>query len=337
MASPTAHLRLDQLTLWLTAPTAAALQQIVDFCRAAFFLADEASAPATPAIPLAFRPPGAVQPPLPVGAPVYQAGELGVWRWHAGFWLTCGASWLALDLADLQGWGVLTAAFWQCPPQDQRDFWLLTWLMLGHRQGYYGVHANGLRDWQAAPQGDGQADYLLIGPSGSGKSTLALRLIEQGWQHSGDDVVLLHAAPSAAAPIHALALRRDFALAPQTLVDCSITHAAGAKAGAKVFMALGHEPGQWCQQLRPTRLCFATLCDAQQSRLTPLDPAQALVRLAQQSAGLLTDRQLAQRQFALLARLCQQAQLEQLWLGRDVLTAPARVAALLRAGGKQSR
>lgn len=334
MAPFTALLRLDQLWVRLSAPTAPALQQIVDFGHAAFFLADEpiAAATATPAIPLDFHLPGAVQPPARGGAPVYQAGDLGVWRWRAGFLLTCGDSWLALDLVNPRGWGVSTRGFWHCRPQDQRDFWLLIWLMLGHRHGYYGLHANGLRD----RQGDARHDYLLIGPSGSGKSTLALRLIEQGWQHSGDDVVLLYTEPSSSAVIHARALRRDFALAPQTLAACTslrtgVTTAA-AKVGTKVFMAIGVEPAQWCCQLQPTRLCFATLIDQGQSRLTPLEPAQALIWLAQQSAGVMTDRQIAQRQLALLAKLCQQAQLYQLALGTDVLTAPSRVATLLRAG-----
>lgn len=335
MASPTARLRLDQLQVRLSAPTPTSLQQIVDFCHAAFFLADEPSTGATaaPTLPLDFHQPGAVQPPARVGAPVYQVGDLGVWNWRAGFLLTCGDSWLALDLVNPRGWGVSTADFWHCRPQDQRDFWLLTWLMLGHRHGYYGLHANGLRN----RQGDDQHDYLLIGPSGSGKSTLALRLIEQGWQHSGDDVVLLYTDPSAAA-IHALALRRDFALAPQTLAACTATRAsaggttAAPKVGSKVFMAIGADPAQWCRQLQPTRLCFATLIDQGQSRLTPLEPAQALIWLAQQSAGVMTDRQIAQRQLALLAKLCQQAQLYQLGLGTDVLTAPSQVAALLRTG-----
>ena len=221
----------------------------------------------------------------------------------------------------------------RAPPiyrSPDRDFVLLTLLMIGHRHGYYGLHANGLSD--------GQTGYLIVGPSGSGKSTLALRLIEQGWQHSGDDLVLLHAACAPAEGVHALALRRDFALSAKTLAYCAPhllvedSVSATLAPGDKTIIASSHFGAtRPALQLRPQRLLFAILIDQVESRLEKLDQAHALVRLAHQSAGLLSDRHIAPTQMQLLAKLCQQAHPYQLWLGRDVLTNPALVAQLLQS------
>ena len=327
---PTVTLAIDDLTLRLSAPNVDVLAQVATFWCESFFLekAQGASAPATVQIDL--REPGTIQPTVHGVQPIYRAPDLTVWGCATGFVLCCGESWLQLDLASSRGWGVLAADFGRTRPQDQRDFVLLTLLMIGHRHGYYGLHANGLYD--------GHVGYLIVGPSGSGKSTLAVRLVEQGWQHSGDDLVLLHAACDPAAVVNALALRRDFALSPNTLAYCTPRWIAADPAraalapGDKTLITSSHfAPAQPCLQLRPTRLLFAALVDQAESRLERLDQTQALVWLAQQSAGLLSDRRVAPPQMQLLAKLCRQAQAYQLWLGRDVLTNPALVARLLQS------
>ncbi len=314
----------------LSAPNVTFLAQVATFWYESFFLAEWPGVSATVPICIDFRCLGTIPPPPPDVAPIYAAPDLTVWKCAAGFLLRCGESWLRLDLARNYAEGVLTAGFWATRPQDQRDFFLLTLLMFGHRHGYYGLHANGLHD--------GRRSYLLVGPSGSGKSTLAVRLMEQGWAHAGDDVVLLHADEHKADGVKVFALRRDFALSAKTVAHCAAL-AASTKAvaaataqGEKAIFAAAHfGPSPYCLQLAPDRLLFATIVDQAASRLAPLAQTQALVHLAQQSAGLLSDRTVAPAQMQLLAKLCGQAQAYQLWLGRDVLTAPAQVAALLQA------
>lgn len=327
---PNVTLALDELTLRLSAPTVALLAQVTTFWCDTFFLAEQLGGPVPATLHIDFRTAGTIQPAPPDVAPIYAAPDLTVWKCAAGFLLRCGESWLRLDLTSDYAEGVLTAGFWATRPQDQRDFFLLTLLMFGHRHGYYGLHANGVSN--------GRHAYLIVGPSGSGKSTLALRLIAQGWAHAGDDVVLLHADRNQAAAINVLALRRDFAFSAKTLAYCApeltgIQHANAATApGDKTLIASAHfnaAPG--CLHLQPDYLLFATLVDQAQSQLERLDQAQSLVRLAHQSAGLLSDRTVAPAQMQLLARLCRQAQSYQLSLGRDVLTDPTQVAALLHA------
>ena len=330
VARPNVTLALDKLTLRLSAPNAALLTQIAAFWCESFFLEEVQAPPGTATIQIDFGEPGTIPPEAHRAQPIYRSPDLSVWGCANGFLLCCGASWLQLDLAHNRAWGVLALDFGRTRPQDQRDFVLLTLLMIGHRHGYYGLHANGLSD--------GQTGYLIVGPSGSGKSTLALRLIEQGWQHSGDDLVLLHAACAPAEGVHALALRRDFALSAKTLAYCAPHLAAGDPVraalapGDKTIIASSHfGVTQPSLQLRPRRLLFAILIDQVESRLEKLDQAHALVRLAHQSAGLLSDRHIAPTQMQLLAKLCQQAHPYQLWLGRDVLTNPALVAQLLQS------
>jgi hypothetical protein len=81
---------------------------------------------------------------------------------------------------------------------------------------------------------------------------------------------------------------------------------------------------------QPTRLLFAEIVDATTTTLTAIPPTQAVVALAQQSAGILTDRTIAQAQVALLAQLAQATRSYRLALGRDVFTDPARVAQQLQ-------
>lgn len=328
-AQPRVTLAFGQLRLRLSAPNVALLAQIATFWCESFFLEEVPSSLAAATIQIDFHEPGTIAPEAHGAQPIYRSPDLRVWGCATGFVLGCGASWLQLDLTNNRAWGVLALDFGRTRPQDQRDFVLLTLLMIGHRHGYYGLHANGLSD--------GHAGYLIVGPSGSGKSTLALRLIEQGWQHSGDDLVLLHATCDPADGVNALAIRRDFALSAKTLAYCAPHLVAAVSAGAtlapgdKTVIAGNHfGVTQPALQLRPQRLLFASLADQAESRLEPLHQTQALVALAQQSAGLLSDRTVAQAQMQLLAKLCRQAQAYRLWLGRDVLTDPALVAQRLQ-------
>ena len=138
------------------------------------------------------------------GEEIYHTETLYVARTGQGFFLACGEAWLELDPATGLGKGALPESFWQLSPYDQREFFLLSLLMLLRPHGLYGLHANGLA---LDEQG-----LLIVGPSGSGKTTLTLSLLEQGWQFLSDDAVLLKDAE----PLTAYAFRRGFSFTSQT-------------------------------------------------------------------------------------------------------------------------
>lgn len=332
----------DRLHFVLSTPTTALAEQLCAFF-AASFVVDVAGAGAAVVpsgqpqlqIPIPFHLSEAQATPIHNQEPFYEAADLAVWTTETGFVLHCGASWLALNLEEQHAHGAIYQELWQRRPQDQRDFFLLPLLMFAHRNGAYGLHANGISD--------GVTDYLVIGPSGSGKSTLTVQLLNQGWQYSGDDVVVLQqAAPSllerkgnhpqtVSICIHAL--RREFALSAQTLrvSQCAPPNGVTVDASEKQIVAPpSWQAAQFVPCLRPTRLLFATIVPAAESTLQPLTQSAALIRLAQQSAGIFTQRTVAKAQLDLLSRLLRQAQPYQLALGRDLLANPGAVASLLQ-------
>ncbi len=326
--------QLDQLQIELRAAPVALLKALSAFWSDSFFVLPmdgvTGSGPTTIQIEFQRATPG---PPIPAADPIYRAVNLAVWKSATGFLLVSGKSWLALHLAEGRAHGKLDSTFWTGRPQDQRDFFLLPFLIFGHQQGYYGLHANALSD--------GQRDYLIIGPSGSGKSTLAVQLLAQGWRCGGDDLILLRAAEPLAAGeierelVRALALRRDFALSAKTLAYCSpqiiAPTAALCPSDAKQIVAASTRVRAALQSdFRPTYLLFAAIVDREESTLVPLEQSSTLVALAHQSAGIMTDRAIGQAQLDLLAQLCRQASSYQLLLGRDLFAQPPRVAALLQ-------
>lgn len=333
-ACATQWFQLDQLQIELTASNGTVLEAIRALWSDSFFVipTEAVIKRDVTTIQIDFQA-VALRPPIPQADPIYRAVDLAIWKSATGFLLMSGTSWLALHLANGRACGVLDPTFWGGRPQDQRDFFLLPFLIFGHQQGYYGLHANALSD--------GQRDYLIIGPSGSGKSTLAVQLLAQGWRCGGDDLILLRAAdPSAAAEIErefvrALALRRDFALSAKTLAYCSPQVIAPTVAlcpsdAKRIVPASTLVRAALQSEFWPTCLLFAAIVDRAESTLAPLDQSSALVALAQQSAGIMTDRAIGQVQLDLLAQLCRQASSYQLLLGRDLFAQPPRVAALLQ-------
>lgn len=317
------YFTLAHLVLALTTPTKALTAQVSAFGQACFHL-PKVNGTRLPTLHLTFTATAADWFPPVAAKLVYQAHDLGVWRTEQGFTLRCGATTLALDLRTSCAVGWLAPTFWSCHSQDQRDFFLLTLLMLCHRHGLSGLHANGVCD--------GRHGYLLIGASGSGKTTLAMTLVRQGWRYLGDDVVLLQQTVSS---VQAFALRRDFACTTPTLHHLKIQDAGAASssntAPAKRFVAgPTFHPEQFQPQMQPTHLLFARIGNGGASYCTRLAPTKALFALVQQSAGIMTERTVAQQQMALLTQLCRQAVAYELVLGSDLFTDPAAVVQLLQ-------
>ena len=150
---------------------------------------------------------------------------------------------------------------------------------------------------------------------------------------SSDDLLLLH-RHKGDGQVYAHALRRDFALAPRTLACVPALVNAQTSAGAvldkQIVAASLVAPAALQTIFLPTRLLFAEIVDAAASTVSPLPATQAVVALAQQSAGIMTDRAIAPAQVTLLAQLAQSAPSYRLALGRDVFTDPAGVAQRLQ-------
>ncbi|MBX3011477.1 MAG: hypothetical protein KF832_08205 [Caldilineaceae bacterium] len=245
-----------------------------------------------------------------------------MWRTPEGLCLQVGSTWLAVATAQRKAHGVIDDSLWQLPITQQREFFLRSLLMLFSGQKYYGLHANGVVC--------ARHSLLLIGPSGSGKTTLTLGLVQAGWHYLGDDSVALQ--PTATGVV-AHALQKGFACTQQTLaffpqLQGAVVQALDRnQAKYQVNMAL-LAPHQFTPSSRPTGLLFPVITGEPTSQLVPLAPAETLFRLVEQSAGIFTDRALAQQQMALLRDLAYQAPGYRLHLGKDAYRTPAVVATL---------
>ena len=62
-----------------------------------------------------------------------------------------------------------------------------------------------------------------------------------------------------------------------------------------------------------------------------MNPIEALLKLAQQSGGIMTDPELSQKQLSMLKTLLQQVQCFKLHLAKDSLEIPALVSQLIQA------
>jgi hypothetical protein len=234
---------------------------------------------------------------------------------------------LDLYLSEGAGRGVLDEGFWSRPLQDQREFFLLSLVMLLHQRGLYGLHANGVVE--------DETGYLIVGRSGSGKTTLTASLMRQGWRVLADDALLLRDTPGG---VQALALRRGFSFTDETLgyfpdlgPDRAEEDLSLVTDNGKHLMDLAPlYPGSFAARSEPGVLLFPRVEGHARSELRPMNKTHALIGLAQQAAGILTDRALASDQLNVLSRLVHQARSYQLLLGTDVYENPAAVADLLR-------
>ena len=109
------------------------------------FNIEEISVRSTPAaIQFQFKPAGTfLNRPSPAQV-VSQSRQLSVWKTEAGYYLQCGTSILDLDVAHGRAVGVINRGFWSYPLEAQREFFMLSFLMLLRTSERYGLHANGI-------------------------------------------------------------------------------------------------------------------------------------------------------------------------------------------------
>lgn len=259
----------------------------------------------------------------PSGEEVYRSEVMQVLRIHTGFYLTYGDSYLTLDLSAQSGTGYLDDAFWELSIYGQREFFLLSLLMLLHQRDRFGIHGNALTL-------DGRG-VLIVAPSGSGKTTLTLSLVQSGWHFLSDDATLLY---KNAAGVQALALRRGFSLTEEAFnffprlntPDLPIMYEVQGK---QVVDLAALYPEQAVNTCSPDLIIFPTIGRQKTSVLTPVSPSEAVLNLVQQSAGIMTEKQASQRQLNVIASLVEQADCFILTLGSDVYEVPETVSSVL--------
>ncbi len=258
----------------------------------------------------------------PEGEEVYHAPPLRVLKTGRGFFLACGASALDLLLSEGVGSGYLDEKFFSRSVYHQREFFLLSLLMLLRPRGRYGLHANGLKSERGG--------VLIIGQSGSGKTTLTLSLARAGWRYGSDDATLLR---NGEAGVQALALRHGFSCTNETvarfpeLAKAPLLYHAQGKRVLDISAAF---PDGFAPSCRPRLLLFPKVAPQDVSQLEPVSPTDALVALMQGSAGIMTDKAVSKVQLEVLKRLVEGSSAYRLLSGRDVLERSQTVSEILQ-------
>ncbi|WHZ28352.1 MAG: hypothetical protein OJF51_003150 [Nitrospira sp.] len=262
--------------------------------------------------------------PLPSHARLV-AQHHGLEAWQAGtqFYLSGDRGLVRLDPAAGLGLGTFSTVP-STPPTLHRDLFLYSLLWLLRAQGWYAAHAACLTT------GDGGC--LMIADSSSGKSTLALGLVQAGWHYLADDAILLRSYNNE--DVEVRPLRRDLYLGPEaaTLFPDTQGYWQPCLLREDTKQRLDME-ALYHSQLRntcfPDLLLFPTIVDAPKSRLIPIEKAEALYRLIQQSALPTIDPQMAPEHLDILARLVRQTRHVRLLAGQDLAHDPRRIAQIL--------
>ncbi len=256
------------------------------------------------------------------GTTVFQANHLNVKRHEEGFDLDCAESQLQVNVALGQAKLYLHERFWLESVYNQREFFLLALLMLLRPKGLYGLHACGLNK-----EGLG---ILLVGSSGSGKTTTMLNLIRSGWQFLSDDAVLLHETPTA---IEALAFRKGFSVMPDVAHDLervATSFEFDDPEGKKIVELADDFGGGRTERCKPKMVLFPVL-SGEVTRLEAMNPVEALLKLSQQSGGIMTDAKISQLQLSMLKTLLRQVQCFKLNLAEDSLSSPQLISHLIQS------
>ncbi|HEX7880713.1 MAG TPA: hypothetical protein VF720_14965, partial [Candidatus Eisenbacteria bacterium] len=251
-----------------------------------------------------------------------------VYRTTDGGWMALAADGDRVDFLVPES--MLTGPDWSL-----RDLFSAAITSLLRRQGRFPIHAAGVARGAAALAtgeagvGSPPAGVLIVGAPMAGKTSLALNFIRRGWTWLSDDKIALEGA---AEGVRMSGLYRpanvDPALARWFPEMSGIESRAPAfpnseKRSVAIDAIYGHSAfsGADSAPARVTHLLFPRVVDIGPTRLTPLTPGEALVRMMTQSP-IHADRDDARRQLALLSRLAGSAAAFAIDAGRDLLDSP---------------
>jgi len=198
-------------------------------------------------------------------------------------------------------------------------------MVLLERRGLFSLHAACLADR------DGRG-VLLAGPSGSGKSTLSLALARAGMGFLSDDLVLLAPHPRTNG-VRALGFADAVGLTPhaaERFDELRTTLETPPDDGfPKRLRRIEELFGQGASSLRectPSALVFPRVVRGRPSRLLPLDPREALLRLVPDV--LLTEPRATQAHLGAIGALLEQVRCYALDSGSDIERAATLVGEL---------
>jgi hypothetical protein len=282
---------------------------IVRLWQQTFAIERACNAAASPAVHIRFQRERGPSPPAESVEEVSRSDALTVTRTRSGFSLECGGSILDLDLTADRALGVLHEDFWAHSLSEQREFFLLCFLMLLRRFGAFGLHANCV---VKANRGflivgvKANRGFLIVGPSGAGKTTLTIALVREGWHFVADDALVLREGDG---DLEAFALRLADG---KRLVEIDSTYR-----------------GRIVSRCTPRVLAFPKVTREPRTEIAPLEATEAMTALLEQSPGILTDRSGVERQLATLRQLMQQSRCVRVRLGSDVFSSTGLVTSLL--------
>lgn len=204
-------------------------------------------------------------------------------------------------------------------------FLMMTFSLLSMLQvrGHFVLHAAGV----LSPEGTG---YILVAQSDSGKSTLTTALAQAGWNYLSDDSLILRDAGS---DIVALPFRRDFGLDPEAealfpgIGDTAITQLTDA-AKWRIDPEVAF-PGERIEKAVPDVIVIPSIANLDDSAISDVRPADALIELLGQSSFLTFDRKATADYLAVLKKLVSSCRCVSLSAGRDLHADPSRVIPLL--------
>jgi hypothetical protein len=187
-------------------------------------------------------------------------------------------------------------------------FFTLALVEMLKRRERYSLHAAGLSI-------DGRG-LLLAGESGAGKSTLAVGLLRAGFEFLGDDTCFLTPHMDG---VRVCAFPDEVDLTEDTIglfAELSDTPLPGAGHTSKrqLLPELVYAM-RFADECTPRLILFPSVAHSDRSVLRPLDPTEALLRLAPNV--LLTDAASSQAHLDMLAALVRQSECYALDTGRD--------------------
>ena len=220
-----------------------------------------------------------------------------------------------LDLVHGAGTAFIHADFWDNPFKTIQECFVLSLLWLFHPHALYSIHANCL-------ERDGMG-IIFVGTSGSGKSTAGFSLIRRGWNYLSDDVNLIR---SVQGEMEILAFQKGYSIDPDVVSHYPEIGAyldAASPNGRKRILDMGViYPEQFTCRTVPKMILFPEIVSQENSILAPIDRTMALVRLVENSGGIMVNRAMAAAQMETLRRLVHQTDCYHLICGRDVLEHP---------------
>lgn len=195
------------------------------------------------------------------------------------------------------------------------------------RCGLYDLHAAGL------VESGGALGFIFPGLSGSGKTSLAVRLAASGWKYLSDDLLVISEGEDG---VWMRGLRRPFQTSAAALAGCGLPRLDEALGVTVPYdpekRRLDPEvlfPGAFASAALPRVLCFPVVAEGAESRVEPLEQAEAMVRLVKMCPWSSYDVSAAREHLRVLSRLVKQCRTYGLLAGRDIFDDVAGASRLL--------